>query len=58
MNIITTVERLEPSTTIGEAVKITYTYSSFNKKVIDELEKEMSRINDVVVVVIEGSDSE
>jgi hypothetical protein len=29
-----------------------------DKKVIDELEKEMSRINDVVVVVRGGSDSE
>ncbi len=38
MNVAITYERLEPTTSIGEGLKVTYTYSSFDKAEIDAME--------------------
>ena len=39
MKVTITYERLEPNTTIGECLKIVQTFTSFNKKEIDDMEK-------------------
>ena len=40
------IERIKPSTLVGEGVKITYLYTDFDKSVIDHIEEELrSKIN-------------
>lgn len=39
MKIVTQIERLEPNTSFGEGVRISYTYTDFDKSVIDRVEE-------------------
>ena len=39
MQITTTYERVEPTTSLGECFKVIQMYSSFDKAEIDEVEK-------------------
>lgn len=57
MKIITLVERLEPNTVYGEAVKISHTYTSFDKDRIDKLYKEMVRLDKTISEVLEGEEN-
>lgn len=40
MTVLTEIERLKPSTISGEGVRISYTYTSFDKAEIDRLEED------------------
>lgn len=39
MTVTITYERLEPNTTVGERLKVVQTFTSFNKKEVDDMEK-------------------
>ena len=56
MKIITLVERLKPNTIYGEAVKISRTYTSFDKDRIDRLYNEISKMDKTITEVVEGNE--
>jgi hypothetical protein len=40
------IERIKPTTSVGEGVKVTYIYTDYDKSVIDRIEEELrSKIN-------------
>ena len=40
------IERIKPTTSVGEGVKVTYIYTDYDKSVIDHIEKELrSKVN-------------
>jgi hypothetical protein len=40
------IERIKPTTSVGEGVKVTYIYTDYDKSVIDHIEEELrSKIN-------------
>jgi hypothetical protein len=43
------IERIKPTTSVGEGVKVTYIYTDYDKSVIDHIEEELrSKINDIM----------
>lgn len=54
MTVTMQVERLNPTTSNGEGVRVIVTYYSFNKTEIDELEDELREHNNSVTEVEMG----
>lgn len=38
MKLTVQIERLQPNTSVGEGVKVSYTYTAFDKSLIDRIE--------------------
>lgn len=51
MVVMTTVEKIAPNTTNGYGLKVSSTYTSFDKKEIDFIEEQARKIADTVTVV-------
>ena len=51
MTVTTQIERLKPSTSTGEGLKVTFYYTSFNPKEIDFVEEQARKITNTVVEV-------
>lgn len=47
MKVTVQIERLQPNTSVGEGVKVSYTCTDFNKSVIDHIEEELRAAMDV-----------
>ena len=42
------IERIKPTTSVGEGVKVTYIYTDYDKSVIDHIEEELRKINNTI----------
>ena len=42
------IERIKPTTSVGEGVKVTYIYTDYDKSVIDNIEEELRKINNTI----------
>lgn len=51
MIVTTQVEKITPNTTNGYGLKVTFTYTSFDKKEIDFIEEQARKITDTVTVM-------
>ena len=54
MKVITTFERLMPTTADGELIKVTTLYSSFNKEEIDNLQADLQKTIGAGITMIGG----
>lgn len=51
MIVTVNIERLQPTSSVGEGVIVSYTYTDFDKSVIDRLEEEIrTKINDTSII--------
>ena len=53
MRIATTYKRQDPNTCVGDAIQVITTYSSFNREIINDLERKLSdEINEMRILDI------
>ncbi len=58
MVVMRTVERVTPTTSNGYGLKVTFTYTSFDKKEIDFIEDQASKVSDVIIMEVNAAESE
>lgn len=56
MRVTITAEKLKPDTVSGYGVKVSYIYTSFDHKEIEAVEKEASKISNIIIDVKAGSE--
>ena len=58
MVVMRTVERVTPNTSNGYGLKVIFTYTSFDKKEIDFIEEQASKVSDVIIMEVNSVESE